>query len=397
MRPTKGQHLRSQACLDSHRELYNAALQERRDAYERVVRGSPGFYSPRRPKAPVCYRTQSAQLTEIREVRPEMAAWSFSSQQATLRRLNRAFGAFFARVRAGEEPGYPRFKSAHRFDSVEWPSDGDGCRWQPETSRVYLRGIGHVKVTVHRQVEGRVKTIQVKRQGRKWLLVLSCDDVAAKPLEPTGRAVGLDVGINVFAATTDPAFAEEGLVGNPRWARTGAERLTRAQHKLAAKKRGSANRRAAAETVAARHHKIANQRADFHHKTARALVGRYDLIVIEKLKIDNMIRSAKGTVERPGTNVAAKSGLNRSIADAGWGAFVSILKGKAEEAGRSVIDDVNPANTSQTCHRCGHVDAGNRHGIAFRCLNCGHRDHADVNAARNILRAGLAPPTAMAA
>ena len=121
------------------------------------------------------------------------------------------------------------------------------------------------------------------------------------------------------------------------------------------------------------------------------------MIVVEKLKITNMVRSAKGTAERPGTNVAAKSGLNRSIADAGWGAFVSILKGKAEDAGRRVIDDVAPAYTSLTCHLCGHVETANRAGTAFKCLACGHRDHADINAARNILRAGLARPTATAA
>ncbi len=223
------------------------------------------------------------------------------------------------------------------------------------------------------------------------MLVLSCDDVAATPLERTGRSAGLDVGINVFAALSDPGFGAGGLVENPRWARAGAERLATAQRALARKKRGSANRRAARETVAARHRKIANQRTDFHHKTARKLVQRYDVIVVENLKIINMVRFAKGTTERPGTNVAAKSSLNRSIADAGWGTFVSILKDKAEEAGRRVIDDVAPAYTSSTCHVCGHVETANRAGTAFRCLACGRSDHADINAACNILRAGLAP------
>jgi putative transposase len=344
----------------------------------------------------ISYSAQSAQLKSIRHVRPDVAVWSFSSQQATLRRLNMAFAAFFRRVMAGETPGYPRFKAAYRFDSVEWPSDGDGCRWHPDHKRVYVQGIGQVKVSLHRQVQGRVKTIQIKRQGCKWVLVLSCDDVAAKPLAPTGHVVGVDVGINVFVATSDPGFGDGGLVANPRWARFGAVRLARAQQVLGTKNRGSANRRAARETVAARHRKIANQRRDFHHKTARALVTGYDVIVVEDLQIRNMARSARGTVDQPGTNVAAKRGLNRSIADAGWGAFVSILRTKAEEAGRSVVG-VNPTSTSQTCHICGHVDAGNRNGTAFCCLACGHTDHADLNAARNILRAGLAPPAANAA
>ncbi|MHB1890970.1 MAG: RNA-guided endonuclease InsQ/TnpB family protein [Acidimicrobiales bacterium] len=398
LRPTKGQHQRLQACLDDHRELYNAALQERRDAYERTVRRSAGYFGADRPKMPVRYGTQSGQLKEIRVQRPEMARWSFSSEQATLRRLDKAFGAFFRRVKADQTPGYPRFKAAHRFDSVEWPADGDGCRWKPETSRVYLQGIGDVKTTAHRKVEGTVKTISVKREGRRWFLVLSCDDVPARPLAPTGNVVGIDVGIASFATTSGGHH-----IDNPRWGRKAASRLALSQQVLAQKKRGSNNRRAARESVAARHRKVANQRRDFHHKTARALVEDYDVICVEDLKIANMVKRARPVPdpEIPGSFLpngqAAKSGLNLSITDAGWAQFVSILKGKAEEAGRTVID-VNPRHTSQTCSDCGHVEPGNRVSQAvFRCLACGHSAHADANAALNILRAGLAPPGAQAA
>jgi putative transposase len=288
LRPTASQHLRLQACLDGHREFYNAALQERRDAYERVVRRSVAYFGPARPKMPVRYSTQSAQLKEIRAANPEMARWSFSSQQATLRRLDKAFGAYFRRLASGEKPGYPRFKPAHRFNSVEWPSDGDGCRWKPETGRVYLQGVGDVKVSAHRPVGGRVKTIQVRREGRKWMLVLSCDDVATRPLEPTGAVVGVDVGIVDFAVTSAGHH-----IDNPRWARKAAGKLELAQQVLARKKRGSNNRQAARETVAARHRKVATQRRDFHHKTARALVADHDVIVVEGLKIANMVRRAK--------------------------------------------------------------------------------------------------------
>ena len=149
--------------------------------------------------------------------------------------------------------------------------------------------------------------------------------------------------------------------------------------------------------MGARHRKVANQRLDFHHQVARRLITDHDVLCVEILKIKNMTRSAKGTVEDPGINVAAKSGLNRSITDAGWAQFLSILKGKAEEAGRTVID-VDPRHTSQTCAECGHVDPGNRVSQAvFRCQLCGHQAHADINAARNILRAGLARPAAQAA
>ncbi len=163
LRPTARQNVALAACVDAHRELYNAALRERRDAWAHS-------------RTRIGYGDQSAQLTEIRVARPDQALWSFSSQQATLRRLNRAFASFFRRVNAarpGIKPGYPRFKGAARFDSVEWPKDGDGARWLPEQRRVYLRGIGQVKAHAHRPVEGRVKTIQLKRQGRRWMLVLS--------------------------------------------------------------------------------------------------------------------------------------------------------------------------------------------------------------------------------
>ncbi|MGH9652969.1 MAG: RNA-guided endonuclease InsQ/TnpB family protein, partial [Bryobacteraceae bacterium] len=346
LRPTASQHRRLGACLDAHRELYNAALQERRDAYEWVVRRSPGYYGPERSKNPVSYSTQSAQLKEIRQDRPDLATWSFSSQQATLRRLERSFAAFFRRVVAREKPGYPRFKAEHRFDTVEWPKDGDGTRWHPEAARVYLQGVGQVKVTVHRPVAGRVKTIAVKREGRRWYVVLSCDDVSTNELEPTGAVVGIDVGIASFLTTSDGDHLD-----NPRWARTAAERLAGAQVVLARKKRGSNNRRAARATLAARHLKVANQRRDFHHKTARKLVGSYDLIVIEDLAIPNMVRRAKAVPDptRPGAylanGAAAKSGLNRSISDAGWGAFARVLHAKAEEAGRVVLE-VDPRHSS---------------------------------------------------
>ena len=378
LRPTVRQHVALGRCLASHRELYNAALQERRDAWQ--LR-----------EISVSYGDQSAQLKAIREVRPDVAAWSFSSQQATLRRLNRAFAGFYRRVKAGETPGYPRFKSAHRFDSVEWPKDGDGCRWQPDTRRVYLQGIGQVKVTVHRQVQGRVKTIQVRRDGRRWMLVLSYDEVPTRPLEPTGAAAGIDVGIASFATTS---AGEQ--VPNPGWGRVAAAKLSRAQQVLARKQRGSNNRRQARATLAARHRKIANQRRNFHHHTARALVARYDLLVVEDLKIRNMVRrpAPRPDPDYPGgflpNRAAAKTGLHRSIHDAGWAQFVSILRAKAEEAGRVVID-IDARHTSDRCGACGHTAAENRVSQAvFCCRGCGHTVNADEHAARNILRAGLA-------
>jgi putative transposase len=385
LRPTARQHVALAACVDSHRELYNAALQERRDAWAHS-------------KTRINYGDQSAQLTEIRSMRSDQAQWSFSSQQATLRRLNKAFAGFFRRVKVGQTPGYPRFKGKARFDSVEWPKDGDGARWLPDQKRVYLQGIGQVKVHLHRWVEGRVKTIQVKRQGRRWMLVLSCDDVPTNPLPETGKQAGVDVGVVTYATLSDGT-----AVANPRWARQEASRLEVAQQRLQRAKRGSNSRVARRETVAARHRKIANRRKDFHHKQARELVVRYDVLVVEDLAVANMLRRVKPKPDpdNPGlflpNGARAKSGLNLSISDAGWGQFVSILRAKAEDAGRTWIE-VNPRHTSDGCECCGHAAPENRVSQAeFVCQRCGHIAPADEHAARSILRAGLALHAATAA
>ncbi|MEV4527435.1 transposase [Streptosporangium sp. NPDC049304] len=378
LRPTARQGAALTACLDDHRALYNAALEHRRTAYARA-------------KVSVRYGDQSADLKHIRaDDAGGQGRWSFSSQQATLRRLDKAFAAFFARVKAGRTPGFPRFKGNGRLDTVEWPKDGDGCRWdsQPEhptATYVRLQGVGHVRVHRHRAVRGTVKTISVKREGSRWYVILSCDDVPAEPLPATGTAVGIDLGVASLVTTSEGEH-----LANPRHLAACADRLAAAQRDLARKKRGSTRRRKAVARVAALHAKVRRQRLDGAHKAALALVGGYDVIVHEDLRIANLTRSASGTLAAPGVNVAAKSGLNRSILDAGWGVFLTILSHKAESAGRELIA-VNPANTSRTCARCGHCAKENRPTQAeFHCQRCAHVAHADVNAATNILRAGLA-------
>ncbi|XVQ83070.1 RNA-guided endonuclease InsQ/TnpB family protein [Microbispora siamensis] len=378
LRPTAKQAAALAACLEDHRVLYNAALEHRRTAY-------------RRAGVTVRYGDQSGDLKHIRADDPGgQGRWSFSSQQATLRRLDKAFAAFFARVKAGRTPGFPRFKGRGRFDTVTWPKDGDGCRWDsqpehPSATFVRLQVIGHVRVHRHRRVLGTVKTISVKREGTRWYVILSCDEVPAEPLPRTGAAVGLDMGVASLVTTSDGE-----PVDNPRHLEASAGRLAAAQRALARKKRGSRRRREAVARVAALHAKVRRQRVDYAHKQALALVRGYDVIVHEDLRIANMTRSASGTIEAPGRNVAAKSGLNGSILDAGWGVFLRVLAHKAESAGRELIA-VDPRNTSRTCSRCGHCAKDNRLTQAeFACRACGHAAHADVNAAKNILRAGLA-------
>lgn len=185
-------------------------------------------------------------------------------------------------------------------------------------------------------------------------------------------------------------------IDNPRWGRAADEKLSAAQQRLQRAKRGSKSRQRRRETVAARHRKIANQRKDFHHKQTRALVESYDVLVVEDLQIVNMLRRAKPVPDpdNPGqflnNGARAKSGLNRSISDAGWGGFVSKLRAKAEDAGRVWIE-VDPRHTSDGCEKCGFAARENRVSQAeFVCQRCAHRAQADEHAARNILRAGLA-------
>jgi putative transposase len=180
---------------------------------------------------------------------------------------------------------------------------------------------------------------------------------------------------------------------NPRFFARAADRLAATQQRLATKQRGSRRRRRAVEDAARTHRKVRNQRTDFLHKLSRQLVNGYDTITIEDLRITNMTRRPAPRPNHDGgydpNGAAAKTALNRSILDAGWGTLDRMLAYKAEEAGRELIR-VDPRHTSQRCAECGTVDGASRVGAVFRCVSCSHTDHADVNAARNILWAGLA-------
>ncbi len=380
LRPTSKQTGALTAMVEDHRQLYNGALEHRRTAWQlRAVT--------------IRYTDQSAELKDIRRADPAgQGRWSCSCQQATLRRLDQAFQAFSRRVKAGQQPGYPRFKGKGWFDTVTWPKDGDGCRWHPEQRRVYLQGIGQVKVHAYRPVQGTVKTLSVKREGKRWFLILSCDDVPAVPLPPTGAVVGLDLGVAWLLTTSDGR-----QIANPRWLAASAAKLARAQQALARKQPSSKRRGKAKARVAALYRKIGRQRRDHAHKTALELVRGYDLLVHEAPQIANLTRSAAGSVDRPGTKVAQQAGLNRAILDAGWGVLLAVLADQAASAGRTLVA-VDPRTTSRTCPSCGQVAAESRRSqAAFCCVACGHAAHADGNAAGNILRAGLARQAARAA
>jgi putative transposase len=374
LHPTVRQRAALVDLLGRQCELYNAALEERRGAWKWEHRS-------------VSYIDQCRTLTSLRETRPEVLAAGVTVCRGTLRRLDRAFSAFYRRCRAGQTPGYPRFRPRSRWDSLQW-EDPKGWRVDPTARRLHLLGIGAVKVRLHRPIQGTPKAITVRREGRRWWVTLRCVDIPAEPLPETGRQVGLDLGVNVLVAISDGH-----LITNHRHAHRGAQSLAQAQRDLATKRRGSAHRRRAVERVAAVHRRIRNQRADTLHQLSRQLVNDYDLIVHEDLHISNMTRRPRPRPDFRGAyqpnGAAAKTGLNRSIHDAGWGQLLAMITYKAESAGRTVLA-INPHHTSRTCAHCGHRSAENRHGTTFRCQACGYHGHADINAATNILRAGRA-------
>ncbi|WP_329580281.1 RNA-guided endonuclease InsQ/TnpB family protein [Streptomyces sp. NBC_01361] len=388
LRPTVGQQAALGEMLCDHCSLYNGALQERRDAYRHASKTS------------IKYAMQSAQLKGIRSFDPErQGRWSFSSQQATLRRLDRAFAAFFRRIKSGDTPGYPRFRGVNWFDTVDFPKDGDGCRWDSTphdpVTRVRFQGVGHVKVNQHRPVVGKVKTVSVKREGRKWFVVLTAEQAQPEPLPKTGSTVGIDMGIANFLTDSGGEF-----VPNPRHGRKAAANLETAQQDLARfgrvrRDKRTKNHQRAVERVATLHRKVRRQRLDHAHKTALDLVRHHDCIAHEDLKIRNMSKTVapKPDPETPGSflpnGAAAKTGLNRSIQEAGWGVFLTILTSKAESAGREVIA-VDSRNTSRQCPECGHTAKENRPTQEkFHCVLCGQSAHADTVGAINVLRAGL--------
>ncbi len=341
--------------LETHRRLYNLALRERRDVYEVEERS-------------VSYGEQSGRFKETRKVLPSFAATNFSSAQATLRRLDKAFKAFFRRVKSGGAPGYPRFKPEGRFRTVEFPSYGDGCRLK-DNGRLYIQHVGHIKVKLHRPVEGTIKTVSLKKSScGKWYAVFSCDLGDAPEATGNGPATGIDLGLKSFLVTSDGA-----KVLPPCYYRKAQKKLRRAQRTLARKKKGSTRRGKARHAVAKLHEKVANQRRDFHHKEARKLVDAHGLIAHEALNVRGIARTR----------------LAKSTHDAGWAAFLNILGQKAESAAVRVIA-VGPRNTTQVCSSCGAMPEVKKtlsdrvHG----CTSCGYVADRDVNAALNILHLG---------
>lgn len=330
-------------------ELHNAAIEERREAWKRRV--SVSWYD------------QNKQLVGIKEVRPEFREIGSQVLENALRRVDLAFKAFYRRVRTGQVPGYPRFKSCRRYDSLTFRHE---CGWKLAGRRLTMQGIGTAKLFLSRPIEGTIKTVTLKRDPcGDWSVSFSCENVPTRPMAPAGRDVGIDIGLSSFIATSDGE-----IVANPRPLIAADSKLRRTQRAISKQKRGGRNRRKRGLVLARQHRKVQRVRKDFHRKTALDLVRRYDVIAVEDL---NVLGLANGI-------------LARSVRDAGWASFLNTLRDGAEKAGRVVVS-VNPRGTSQVCSACGAVP-GVRKTLGDRvheCLACGYTTDRDHNAAVNIL------------
>jgi putative transposase len=350
--PTREQKRALERVLGLCRGLYNVALEQRITAWQRCHVAVSRFQ-------------QEAELKAIRAGFPEYAAIHSHVLQDMLARLDKTYQAFFRRVQPGEKAGFPRFKGRDRFHSLTFKEYGNGARL--DNGFLVLSKIGRIALRWSRPIEGTPKAVTVSCEADGWYACFSCEGVPIQPLPATGQETGIDLGLESFAT-----LANGEPIANPRIYRVAERHLRRAQRRVSRRTKGSHRRRKAVHLLARAHQRVRRTRADFHHKTALGLVRAYDTIYHEDLQTANMLRNHH---------------LAKSIADAGWSAFASILSFKAVEAGKTVVA-VPPAFTSQACSGCGVLVLK---GLSVRwhsCPDCGTSLHRDHNAARNILRLG---------
>jgi len=328
-------------------------------------------------------------INYLKYIKKQTPWWTseFDSQvpQMSSRDLDTAYKNFFRRIKQGQTPGFPKFKSKHNpYQSFQYPQR---VKIDIDNRKIYLPKIGWVKVRGIRKDYSyeNIKTVTVSYESNDQYHVslLLEDSVNCYPVNNNSETVGLDLGVAKFATLSDgtvfqlPESLEKKIL-----------KVKRKQRQLSRKRKGSKNFKKSSRKLARAHLKVRNIRKDMHHKIALQL-SENQAVVVEDLKISNMSKSAKGTLENPGTNVAAKSGLNRSILQQGWFQFINILDYKLARNGNRLIK-INPQYTSQTCSHCGSVSKDNRKTQeTFKCLECGYSNNADVNAAKNILRLGL--------
>ncbi len=360
LRPTTAQERTLCSWLTLTRELYNAALQERRDAWVKQ-------------HISVSVYDQMKELPSIREVRPEFSSIPVVVQRGAIRRLDRAFSGFFRRCKQNEKPGFPRFRSSSRWNSLLIDDLNKRSPIVAGGKRVAVPILGKIKLHIadDRPLHGVPKAMRITYALRKWYVTIVCVNVPTKPLPTMGKSVGVDLGLLTFAATSDGE-----MFSNPQPLAVARIAMKQAQRRMTRRKRGSNRRRIAVRVLARRLAHVANIRRESHITIARSLVSRYDTIIVEDLNVKSLARGM----------------LAKSVNDAAWSGFRHWLACKAEEAGRQVME-VDPRGTSQSCSSCG-VVANEKLSLAvrtFRCTSCGLVLDRDVNAARNILGLGLAP------
>ena len=354
LKPTPDQERVLAETLWRCRTLYNTALEERITAY-------------RRCGVTLTRYQQEAELKDLRAELPEYADIHSHILQDVLARLDKTYQAFFRRVKAGQTPGFPRFQGRDRYHSFTYKEYGNGARL--DNGFLVLSKIGRVTVRWSRPLDGTPKTVTISKEGDGWYAILSCADVSAQPLPPTGRETGIDVGLKVFLITADGDVVE-----NPRHYRRGEKKIAKAQRVVLRRKKGSHGRRKAVGNLQRAHQHVQRQRLDFHHKTALKLLRQYDTIYLEDLQVANMVRNRH---------------LAKSISDAAWAQFRSILTYKAACADKRVVA-VPPAYTSQDCSGCGTRVPKSLSVRTHVCPSCGLVLDRDENAARNIQWAGQA-------
>lgn len=345
--PTKKQVQKLDWTLDMCRILYNSCLMDRRNAYEQTGKGLTRINQQKILKA------DKERVGFLKEIHSQVL-------QDVLFRVERAFQGFFRRVKAGENPGYPRFKNESRYDSITYPQE-PGFKLTEQGLR--LSKIGTIKLKKHRELTGEIKTCIIKKEIDKWYVCFSVEYEPIKKPVPI-EAVGIDVGIKSFATLSNGE-----VVDNPKYLRKAERKLATKQRQLSKKKRGSSNRKKARIKVAKLHKKVRNQRADFHHKISRKIVDTYGFIAVEDLNIKGMVRNHH---------------LAKSISDAGWGQFLNYLTYKAAEAGCLVMR-VSPHYTSINCSICGKPVPKTLAQRVHKCPFCNIVLDRDYNAAQNIL------------
>ncbi|MEU3307522.1 transposase [Nocardiopsis sp. NPDC006832] len=354
---------------DLCRAVWNTALDQRRQYVDRYTRGRQGGFCG--------YHLQAAQLAEAKAEEPWLKVAPSHVLQQTLKDLDRACrekGTFKVRWRAKY-----RWSPSFRFPAGNLITvEKLNRKW----SRAKLPKLGWVRFRSSRPIGGIIRSATVSRKGGRWFVSFLVEDGLLTPEHHPGTPVGVDRGVKVAATLSTGRFHDRPFASPGEKARH-----LRLQRKLARKKKGGANRAKILKSLGRIATRAVDRRTDFCARLARQLTTRHSMVVLENLRTTNMTASAKGTPEEPGKRVRQKSGLNRAILDKGWHRLELALRNAARRTGTRIVL-VDPAYTSQTCYRCKVVDANSRESQAeFVCTSCAHTDHADVNAAKNILHA----------